>query len=55
MNVIPLILQLIALVMFCFRAFHLFEGPGKPHWGWFGAAVLTVSMMIGEVHLHSIQ
>jgi hypothetical protein len=37
MNIIPLIIQLFALVFLFFAAFNLFGGPPqRPVWGWLG-------------------
>lgn len=54
MNVVPFILQLIALACLFFEAFRLFQGPpNRPVWGWLGMFLWLVSLMLGDVRLHA--
>lgn len=53
MNFIPLVIQLIALVCLAFAAFRLYQGPGRPDWGWFGMLLWLFSLMVSAVELHA--
>ena len=54
MNIVPLILQLIALVCLLFAAFNLFGGPpARPAWGWLGMFLWLLSLMVSGIALHA--
>ena len=54
MNIIPLILQLFALLFLCFAAFNLFTSPpNKPVWGWLGMFLWLLSLMVSAINLHA--
>ena len=54
MNIIPLVLQLFALVFLFFAAFNLFTSPApKPQWGWLGTALWLLSLMVSGIQLHA--
>jgi hypothetical protein len=54
MNIVPLILQLIALVCLLFAAFNLFGGPPqRPVWGWLGLFLWLLSLMVSGIALHA--
>jgi hypothetical protein len=54
MNILPLILQIIALVCLFFQAFSLFQGPPtKPQWGWLGMFLWLLSLMVSGIVLHA--
>lgn len=54
MNIIPLIIQLFALVFLFFAAFNLFGGPPqRPVWGWLGMALWLLSLMVSGIQLHA--
>lgn len=54
MNIVPLILQIIALVCLAFASFGLFQAsPGKPVWGWFGMFLWLLSLMVSGIQLHA--
>jgi hypothetical protein len=54
MNIIPLIIQLFALVFLFFAAFNLFGGPPqRPVWGWLGMALWLLSLMVSGINLHA--
>ena len=52
MNIIPFLLQLIALVCLLFAAFGLF--PSKVSWGWAGMFLWLLSLMVSTVQLHPV-
>ena len=55
MNILPLILQIVALVFLFFATFNLFPRPsGKPIWGWFGLFLWLLSLMVNDISLHQI-
>ncbi len=55
MNIIPLILDVAALIFLFFAAFNLFGGPpSRPSWGWLGMALWLLSLMITDINLHPI-
>lgn len=54
MNIVPLILQIIALVCLLFAAFNLFGGPpARPSWGWLGMFLWLLSLMVSGIVLHA--
>jgi hypothetical protein len=53
MNILPLLIQIVALVCLLFASFNLFPGPGRPVWGWFGMFLWLLSLMISGVQLHA--
>lgn len=54
MNILPLLLQIIALVCLFFAAFGLFASPpNKPVWGWLGMALWLLSLMVNGITLHA--
>jgi hypothetical protein len=54
MNIVPLILQVIALLCLFFAAFNLFTAaPNKPVWGWLGMALWLLSLMVSGITLHA--
>ena len=54
MNIVPLILQIIALVCLAFAAFNLFQSPpNKPVWGWLGMFLWLLSLMVSGIQLHA--
>jgi hypothetical protein len=54
MNILPLLLQIVALVCLLFAAFNLFTAPpNKPVWGWLGMFLWLLSLMVSEVVLHA--
>jgi hypothetical protein len=54
MNILPLILQVIALVCLFFAAFNLFTAPpNKPVWGWGGMFLWLLSLMVSGIVLHA--
>ena len=54
MNILPLILQIIALVCLFFAAFNLFTAPpNKPVWGWLGLFLWLLSLMVSGIVLHA--
>jgi hypothetical protein len=54
MNIIPLIIQIFALVFLFFAAFNLFGGPPqRPVWGWLGMALWLLSLMVSGINLHA--
>jgi hypothetical protein len=55
MNIIPLILQICALICLVFAAFSLFQAPpNRPVWGWLGMALWLLSLMVSGIALHPI-
>lgn len=52
MNILPLLLQLIALVCLLFAAFNLFTRP-NPSWGWLGMFLWLLSLMVSGIVLHA--
>jgi len=55
MTVIPLILQIGALICLIFAAFSLFQGPpNRPQWGWLGLALWLLSLMVSGIQLHAV-
>lgn len=54
MNIVPLIIQLVALVCLFLQAFRLAQGPpNRPDWGWLGMFLWLLSLMISGVALHA--
>ena len=54
MNIIPLIIQIFALICLAFAAFNLFTGPApKPAWGWLGMFLWLLSLMVSGIQLHA--
>lgn len=53
MNILPLLLQIIALVCLAFAAFNLFPGPNRPSWGWLGMFLWLLSLMVSGIVLHA--
>ncbi len=54
MNIVPLIIQIFALVFLFFAAFNLFGGPPqRPVWGWLGMALWLLSLMVSGINLHA--
>lgn len=54
MDILPLILQIMALVCLFFAAFNLFAGPPtRPAWGWLGMFLWLLSLMVSGIHLHA--
>jgi hypothetical protein len=54
MNIIPLIIQLVALACLFFASFNLFGGPpSRPVWGWFGMFLWLLSLMVSAINLHA--
>lgn len=52
MTIVPLIMQIAALVCLFFEAFRLFQGsPNRPVWGWLGLFLWLASLMV-SVQLH---
>lgn len=55
MNILPLILQLLALACLFFEAFRLFQGPpNRPVWGWLGMFLFVLSLMISGIQLQAV-
>lgn len=55
MNIIPLILQIFALICLAFAAFNLFQSPpNKPNWGWLGMFLFVLSLMVSGITLHEV-
>jgi hypothetical protein len=53
LNIIPLLLQIAALICLAFAAFGLFQGPpSKPVWGWLGLLLWLLSLMVSDIQLH---
>jgi hypothetical protein len=56
MAILPLILQIAALVFLFFAAFNLFGGPPtRPVWGWLGMALWLLSLMVSSIELHPVR
>lgn len=55
MNILPLLLQLIALLCLLFAAFGLFPGANRPNWGWSGMFLWLLSLMVSGIALHATQ
>lgn len=53
MEIFPFLLQLAALVCFLFAAFGWFATP-KVQWGWLGAFLTVLSLMVTVLQLHPI-
>jgi hypothetical protein len=55
MTIVPLILQIAALICLFFATFRLFQGPpNRPEWGWAGLFLWLLSLMIsGGIALHA--
>ena len=53
MNVLPLMLQIIALICLIAAAVGLWP-TSKVQWGWLGMALWLFSLMIGGVVLHQV-
>jgi len=55
MNILPLILQIVAVICLAFAAFNLFTGPApKPSWGWLGMFLWLLSLMVSDIALHQV-
>lgn len=53
MNILPFLLQLVALACLLFAAFNLFGGPpNRPVWGWLGMFLWLLSLMVSGIVLH---
>lgn len=52
MNILPLLLQLVALACLLFAAFNLFGGGSRPAWGWLGMFLWLLSLMVSGIVLH---
>jgi hypothetical protein len=53
MTLLPLLLQIIALICLLFASFNLFPpATGKPVWGWLGMFLWLLSLMVGGIVLH---
>ena len=54
MNILPLLLQVLALICLAFAAFNLFTAPAKkPSWGWLGLFLWLLSLMVSGIALHA--
>lgn len=53
MNIVPLLLQIVALVCLAFAAFNLFGAPSRPSWGWLGMFLWLLSLMVSGIALHA--
>lgn len=54
MNIIPLLLQIAALICLAFASFGLFAGPpSRPSWGWLGMFLWLLSLMVNGIDLHA--
>lgn len=53
MNIIPLLLQIAALVFLFFQAFNIFPTP-KVQWGWLGMFLWLLSLMVSDIQLHAV-
>jgi hypothetical protein len=54
MNILPLLLQLVALICLLFAAFGLFPpAQGRPQWGWLGMFLWLLSLMVSGIVLHT--
>lgn len=54
MDILPLIIQIIALVCLFFAAFNLFQAPpNRPVWGWLGMFLWLLSQMVSGIVLHA--
>ena len=53
MNILPLLIQIVALVSLCFAAFNLFAGANRPSWGWLGMFLWLLSLMVSGIALHA--
>lgn len=54
MNILPLIIQIVALVCLFFATFNLFTAPpNKPVWGWAGMFLWLLSLMVSSITLHA--
>jgi hypothetical protein len=51
MNIIPFIIQLIALACLFIAALNLLQ-PSRVIWGWLGMFLWLLSLMVGAVNLH---
>jgi hypothetical protein len=54
MNILPLLVQLVALVCLVFAAFRLFGGGNRPDWGWLGMLLWLLSLMVSGIVLHQV-
>lgn len=54
MDIVPLLLQIAALVFLFFGAFGLFPSA-KVNWPWLGMFLWLLSLMVGGIHLHATQ
>ena len=55
MEILPLLLQIGALVCLVFAAFNLFGGPpNRPVWGWLGMLLWLLSLMVSGIILHPV-
>ena len=54
MNIVPLIIQIIALVCLFIAALGWFTTPApRPQWGWLGMALWLLSLMVSGIQLHA--
>jgi hypothetical protein len=55
MEILPLLLQIGALICLVFAAFNLFGGPpSRPVWGWLGMLLWLLSLMVSGIILHPV-
>jgi hypothetical protein len=52
-NIIPLLLQVVALICLLFAAFGLVP-RAVPQWGWLGMLLWLLSLMVSGIELHPI-
>jgi hypothetical protein len=52
MNILPFLLQILALICLAFAAFGLF--PSKIPWGWAGMFLWLISLMTSAITLHPV-
>ena len=50
MNILPLVIQIAALICLLAASFGLW--PSKVQWGWFGLALWLCSLMVSGVVIH---
>lgn len=56
MNVLPLLIQIVALVCLFIAALGWFTTPApRPQWGWLGMALWLLSLMISGIELHTVR
>ncbi len=55
MSIIPMILQILALMCLAFAALGMFSGPpSRPAWGWLGLFLWLLSLMVTSIQLHPV-